>query len=85
MEHDNPPGAKNVISWVGAKKDTSADNVSELGERVVVVCLVALVPVVAPSGRGDAVASPRPSVARPRRGPTSASARRPGTVRINIS
>ena len=50
-----------------------------------VVDVGVVVPVVAPSGRGDAVASPRPSVAdpRPRWGPTNASAWRPATVRMN--
>ena len=52
-----------------------------------VVDVVVVVPVVAPSGRGDAVASPRPAVADPRvrRGPTGASAWRPATVRMNNS
>ena len=50
-----------------------------------VVDVVVVVPVVAPSGRGDAVASPRPAVADPRvsGGPTDASAWRPATVRMN--
>ena len=40
----------------------------EVGVWVVefVVDVVVVVPVVAPSGRGDAVASPRPAVADPR-------------------
>ena len=51
-----------------------------------VVDVVVVVPVVAPSGRGDAVASPRPAVADPRvsRGTTWAAAWRPATERMNI-
>ena len=50
-----------------------------------VVDVVVVVPAVAPSGRGDAVASPRPAVADPRvsRGPTWAAAWRPATERMN--
>ncbi len=52
-----------------------------------VVKVVVVVPVVAPSGRDDAVASPRPAVAdlRVSRGPTGASAWRPATVHTNIN
>ncbi len=48
--------------------------------------VVVVVPVVAPSGRCAAVASPRPAVADPRvsRGTTWAAAWRPATVRMNI-
>ena len=50
-----------------------------------VVDVVVVVPVVAHSGRGDAVASPRPAVADPRvsRGTTWAAAWRPATERMN--
>ena len=50
-----------------------------------VVDLVVVVPVVAPSGREDAVASPRPAVADPRvrRGTTWAAAWCPATERMN--
>ena len=54
-----------------------------LGWEGRVVFFVVLVSVIASSGRVNAVASPRPSVAKHRMGPTSASARRPGTVRMN--
>ena len=50
-----------------------------------VVDVVVVVPVVAPSGRGVAVASPRPAVADPHvsRGTTWAAAWRPATERMN--
>ena len=88
------PGAKNDIGaendTLGAKNDIGAEN-DTVGTKKVVVEFVAdvvvVVPVVAPSGRGDAVASPRPAVADPRvsRGTTWAAAWRPATERMNTA